>query len=273
MRNAPPVYVFILSWERPIYLWVSLDSLYRRTTTPCRFVLIDNGSTDPLVHKVISGFERRSMFHAVHRMATNEPTNLHEVLDKYRPVVGRHFAYVESDVSIEAPIDACWLAAMVNLFDQDPSLAMLGSYLDRRDFVDFEAARRLVPDRSDEEYFDLVKGRSPERSLSLIPPPEPVITPFNPPGRLLLLRAAAIAQTGFLADWALHQALVSSGWKTGIATAVRHRHLSLLHVYDEPAYDTTARAGFFDRFGAKPRAATSQRRSGPWWRGLGPRRD
>jgi hypothetical protein len=37
--------------------------------------------------------------------------------------------------------------------------------------------------------------------------------------------------------------------KAGIASRVRHRHLSLLHIFDEPAYDTAARDAFF--FGPK----------------------
>jgi hypothetical protein len=242
-------FVFILSWERPIYLWVSLDSLFRRTLTPCRFVLVDNGSADPLVRDVIAGFERRGMFHAVHLMESNQPGNLAAVLEDYLPRVGPHFAYVESDISIEAPIDGCWLGTLLALAAEDPKRAMLGSYCDPRDFPDIEATRALFPDMDEEAYLRLVKAASPERTLSVVPPDEPLISPFNPPGRLLLLRTEAIAPIGMRSDAELHRTLIEQGWTTGISTAVRHRHLSLLHVFDEPAYDTAGRTAFFADFG------------------------
>jgi hypothetical protein len=262
-------FVFILSWERPIYLWVSLDSLYRRTRTPCRFVLVDNGSTDPLVRDVIAGFERRGMFHAVHLMESNEPGNLAAVLEDYLPRVGSHFAYVESDISIEAPVDGCWLGTLLELAAEDPKRAMLGSYCDPRDFADIETTRALFPDMAEEAYLDLVKASSPERTLSVVPPDEPVISPFNPPGRLMLLRTEAIATIGMRSDRDMHLTLIEQGWRTGISTAVRHRHLSLLHVFDEPAYDTAGRTAFFTAFGGPvtgapeagaPPGATSRRR-------------
>jgi hypothetical protein len=248
--GTPPVYVFILSWERPIYLWVALDSLYRRTKSPARFVLIDNGSQNPLVHSVIEAFERRSMFHAVHRMAENQPENLHRILDQYLPECGPTFCYVESDISIEEPRTVCWLATMRALFDKRPKLAMLGSYIDVRDFADIESTRRLVPSLNDEEYSALVKANSPERTLSETPPSESVVSPFNPPGRLLMLRTEAIRTVGMRSDAALHHALQAQGWDTGISTTVLHRHLSLLHVFDEPSYDSVSRAQFFERITA-----------------------
>jgi hypothetical protein len=244
---AGPPFVFILSWERPIYLWVSLDSLFRRTT--------------PLVREVIEGFARRSMFHAVHLMESNEPDNLHKVLRSYLPEIGPYFAYVESDISIEAPLDTSWLETMGGLMDSDSRLAMLGSYCDARDFPDVEATRALFPDLSDADYRALVKATSPERSLPVVPPDQPVISPFNPPGRLVLFRTEAVAPIGLSSDLAMHRALLERGWTTGISTAVRHRHLSLLHVYDEPRYDTAARTTFFDRFG-QARAGDGDRTAG-----------
>lgn len=249
MNGDEGPFVFILSWERPIYLWVSLDSLHRRTRTPCRFVLVDNGSTDPLVRDVIAGFERRGMFHAVHLLDSNEPGNFAAVLEDYLPRVGSHFAYVESDISIEAPVDGCWLGTLLALAEEDPKRAMLGSYCDPRDFPDVVVTRRLFPELDEEAYLRLVKAASPERTLPVVPPDEPLISPFNPPGRILLLRTEAIAPIGMRADAELHLALIEQGWRTGISTAVRHRHLSLLHVFDEPSYDTAGRTAFFAEFG------------------------
>jgi hypothetical protein len=248
MTDPSGPYVFILSWERPVYLWASLDSLFRRTRTPCRFVLVDNGSTDPLVRQVITGFERRGMFHAVHLMESNEPGNLASVLEGYLPQAGSHFAYVESDITIEAPAEGCWLGTLMALAEEDPRRAMLGSYVDPRDFADIEGTRHLFPDMEEEAYLRLLKASSPERNLPVVPPAEPLICPFGPPGRVLLLRTEAIAPIGMRADAELHLALTARGWTTGISTAVRHRHLSLLHVFDEPGYDTAGRTAFFEEF-------------------------
>jgi hypothetical protein len=40
----------------------SLDRLFWQTRFPHRFVLVDLASEDPLVRRVVSGFERRGMF-------------------------------------------------------------------------------------------------------------------------------------------------------------------------------------------------------------------
>ena len=45
------VYVFIRTWNRPLHLWACLDSVYRSTKYPCRFILLDNHSTDPMVKR------------------------------------------------------------------------------------------------------------------------------------------------------------------------------------------------------------------------------
>jgi hypothetical protein len=240
--------VFVIAWERPVYLWASLDSLYRTTRSPHRFVLIDNASQDPLVGRVIEGFERRGLFHAVHRMDSNDPANVNLLLDRYRSQVGDLIGYVEGDTVIEPPAGSCWLDEMTKLMAADPKLAMLGSYCDPRDFVDVASARHLFPDLSEEDYLALVKASSPERHLPVESPAEPVISPFNPPGRLCLFRSGPLLERGFQTDYVQHLSLLESGWKTGISTQVRHRHLSLLHVYDEPAYDTAARVDWFARY-------------------------
>lgn len=57
-----PVTIFLVSWGRPIYLWVCLDSLWRLTQTATRVILLDNAHPDPLVGKVIEAFQRRGLF-------------------------------------------------------------------------------------------------------------------------------------------------------------------------------------------------------------------
>ena len=239
-------YVFLLCWERPIYLWVTLDSLYRTTTTRCKFILVDNGSKDPLVRKVIASFERRSMFHAIHLMETNEPSNIHKIINQYLPELGDSFFYLETDISIEQPQAHCWLSTMMHLFNANPNLGMLGSYADSRDFIDPDALRSQFSHLPEDEYRALVKADSPERMHLMPPPPERLINTHNPPGRLLLLRTSAVQAVGFQSDAALCNALIGSGWEAAISTEVVHRHLSWLHAFDEPMYDTGNRQRFFE---------------------------
>ena len=59
-----PIAVIILSWNRPLYLWAALDSLYRHTRQPARFILVDNNSDDPGVRDVVTGFTRRGIGYA-----------------------------------------------------------------------------------------------------------------------------------------------------------------------------------------------------------------
>src|SRR4051812_8715291 len=92
--------VFILSWERPLYLWACLDSLRTTTRVPCRFVLLDNASQDPLVDRVIRAFEARGMFHKVYRRGDNSPHALTEAVDLHAAELGDYFGFVESDVMV-----------------------------------------------------------------------------------------------------------------------------------------------------------------------------
>ena len=229
-----PITVFILSWERPLYLWACLDSLYRHTRFPRRFVLVDNGSRDPLVQEVITGFERRGMFHEVHREAQNVPETIHKFLGQYWDSLGEHFAYVESDVVIER-CNPCWLTRMVRLARADEKLAMLGAYIDGDDFIPEATARKIEPSMEAARLRDLIKAASPERDIPQSD--EAIISPFNPPGRLLLLRKQALGEVLRGTDGRLHLELLDRGYRTGIATGVRHRHLSLLNLFDYPHYD------------------------------------
>lgn len=249
MTDSQGPYVFIMSWERPVYLWVCLDSLYRTTNHPCRFVLVDNHSQDPLVRTVITGFQRRGLFHRIHMLETNEPSNFNRVLSTYLDDCGDHFYYLESDIAVYTEDNTSWLSDMEALVAGNPRLGMLGSYIDTTDFVDPPRVRELVPSLSDERFEQLIKAESPERNLPTVPPGEPLINPFNPPGRLLMLKTEPIRRHGMLADLPMHECMLENGYETAISTQVRHRHLSLLHVFDEPDYDTLARTEFFTGFG------------------------
>ena len=243
--------VFILSWERPLYLWACLDSLYRLTRLPCRFVLIDNASADPLVHQVIDAFEMRDMFHRVYRRSINSPDAMHEALAAHAAEIGDYFVYIESDVMV-MPSSPCWLEQFAELAAADPGLAMLGSLVDKTDFVDPDWAARRFPRLGAETLDFLIKGKSPERHLqdSYV---EPLIDPFNPPGRLMFLRRELIERLGLVRDRLLYEGAKRLGYRTGIATRVRHRHLSFQNLFDYPDTDIAKRNQFFKDFGGGSR--------------------
>jgi hypothetical protein len=244
MDNLPdPITVIILSRNRPLYLWICLDSLYRYTHHPARFVLVDNQSDDPEIHHVVAGFDRRRMFDAVEWHENNSPKRVAEAIARYRNSSGKYMVVIESDVAV-FDTEPCWLSRMVSIMDEHQQIGILGSYIDGRDFVDPIKARQVAPDLDQSTLDGLIKAHSPERSLPRVPPDEAVISPFNPPGRLGIIRKDIIDVIPFASDGAIYQMAKAARIETGIATQVRHRHLSLLNVFDYPDYDVQAR----DRF-------------------------
>jgi hypothetical protein len=231
-----PITVLILSWNRPIYLWVCLDSLFRYTRRPARFILIDNHSSDPQVDEVIGAFNKRGMFHQIVRTESNSWEAVHRLINEYGISSGEYFAFVESD-AVVFDTDPCWLSRLCAVMDAQPNLGMLGSYVDGRDFIDADTARRLAPDMPPDRLAFLIKENSLERQLPLTPPTEAVIEPFNPPGRLLMLRRWVLEHVSEpWEDWSLYLKLKELGIEAGIATTVLHRHLSLLNLFDYPDY-------------------------------------
>ena len=241
---APPITVIILSWNWPIFLWACLDSLFRYTRRSAEFVLIDNDSDDPLVHQVISGFERRGMFTSVERCTSNSPDNLTKAFERYRHSSSEYIGYVDSDVQV-FDTEPCWLAQMTELMDADPNLGLLGSYIDTRDFVDPALARRLAPELDAYVLSSLIKAESPERHLSPTPPEVLCIEPFNPPGRLTVIRKTVLDLAKYGDDLEIYNRLKEAGIGAAIATRVRHRHLSLLNLFDYPHYDMIARDAYY----------------------------
>lgn len=245
MASSDPITVLIFAWNRPIFLWACLDSLYRYTKVPARYVMIENGSSDPLVRPVIEGFRQRGMFHEIEWGEENSITRLFDSIRRLQPTFGEYFVYIEGDTTV-AETQPCWLERMRSIMDADPELMMLGSYVDKRDFVDPEHARRLEPNMSESQLAGLVKAHSPERHL---PPQEtaPVIDPFNPPGRLLMFRTSILDRIRLSVDGELYQQIKALGLKAGIATGVVHRHLSLLNFFDYPDYSMQQRDDFMTR--------------------------
>lgn len=243
--------VFILSWERPLYLWACLDSLYRNTGVPCRFVLIDNASQDPLVRRIIEAFDARGLFHHIRWRPKNTPDAFEEALREHRREIGEYFGFIESDV-VALPSEPSWLQIYMAMTAANPKLAILGSLVDRRDFVDPAVAAKRFPQLDAAQLEFLIKAKSPERGLQDTYQEE-LIDPTPPPGRLIYLRTEFIDQVGILRDRLLYEAARRLGYEAGIATRVRHRHLSFQNLYDYPETDVTVRNTFFKQLeGKKP---------------------
>jgi hypothetical protein len=232
-----PVTVLIFSWNRPIFLWACLDSLYRYTRRPARFILIDNASDDPGVAAVIAGFARRGMFYCSERAEANLSRTAYLAMHRYRHLYGEYFVYIESDAVVFNTYP-CWLSRLCALMDEHPRLMVLGSYIDPADFVDPVVARKVAPELDDARLAFLIKAHSPERRLSPVPPVAPLIDPFNPPGRLLMMRTRLLDLPGIDGgdDAEIYQKVKEAGFEAAIATGVRHRHLSLLNFFDYPDY-------------------------------------
>lgn len=242
-NSLEPVTVIILSRNRPLYLWTCLDSLYRYTRHAARFVLVNNQSDNSGVRQVVAGFERRGMFDEVQWHETNSPKRVAEAIAQYRHSGCKYLVVVESDVAV-FDTEPCWLSRMVSIMEEHPQVGILGSYIDGRDFVDAAKARRIAPDLDQYTLDGLIKAHSPERSLPLVPPPDVIIEPFNPPGRLAIIRKNIIDAIPFGTDGLVYQMAKAAGIEAGIATQVRHRHLSLLNLFDYPDYEVRARDEF-----------------------------
>jgi hypothetical protein len=248
-----PLTVFVVSWGRPLYLWACLDALFRQTRSAARFVLLDNAHPDPLVGEVIAGFERRGMFGEVVRFPTNSLANITAAYRERLSSLGPLHAYIESDCVVAAGA-GCWLAEMRGVMERNPRLGVLGSLIDPVDFVSRETALRLANGDAARASF-LAKLASRERAFledsswasleadHVVPdPPFPLSCP---PGRLMMLRTEVMREVGFQVDARLAGLVRDRGLLPAVTPRVRHRHLSLLNIYDYFDYDERGRNEFF----------------------------
>ena len=223
--------LFVLSWERPIYLWATLDALFRNTQRDLEVILIDNNSQDPLVHHVIDAFSKRGMFSDVLRCSENRPDRMNIVIKDYIDRIGDFFFFCENDVVV--PENICWATEYEKIYQDIPGVAMIGSFCDKEDFIDERNIRDLEPELDARLVEFYAKSDSPERTITIEPGMRvwPKETP-NPPGRLTLLSAEAILKTGFHPDGILAKKINDVGMSALVCTTFRHRHLSLLNWYD-----------------------------------------
>jgi GT2 family glycosyltransferase len=248
-----PVVIFLTSFGRPLYLWQCLDALWRQTHFPARVILLDNAHPSLVVGDVIEAFDRRGLFSEVVRFSTNSFSNFQAAYQQRLPSLGPLHVFIESDVVIqERP--GCWLAEMGRIMKANPQIGMLGSLIDGRDFVSREQALALTSGDLEAATF-LAKLQSPERGFLDAPhwvdpvrdffPTEPPCPIGNPPGRLLMLRTDAMREIGLLTDSALAEAFRLRGMRPSVTPLVRHRHLSLLNIYDYNDYSGTLRDSYF----------------------------
>jgi hypothetical protein len=229
---------FIISYNRPIFLWVTLDSLYRKTSKNIKFILIDNNSNDPLVKNVIEGFKRRNMFHKVYMMNTNSKENFLNVFNNHKNELGDYFFTIESDVEV---ITKDWDKKMIKNFTSD-NYGILGSAVDKDDFINPDSLK----EKSSTNNF-LIKANSPERKYELNG--NGIINVF-PPGRITIRKTEIILSNinnidKIYNDSDFTKTSKSLGYKIGIIKEIKHRHLSLLNYYDYHNYDKNNRNKFF----------------------------
>lgn len=248
-----PLTIFLASFGRPLYLWHCLDALWRLTRTACRVVLLDNAHPSPLVGEVIAAFERRGLFAEVVRFPTNSFANIQAAYRERLADAGALHVYLESDVVI-LEREGCWLAEMQRIMRAHPEIGMLGSLIDPRDFVPPDTALKLCGGNAEMANF-LAKLQSPERGFIDAPqwsktdhdffPTDPPFPISNPPGRLLLLRTDVMRHSDFLPDAQLAAVFRARGMRPAVTPLVRHRHLSLLNIYDYNDYSGVARNDYF----------------------------
>jgi hypothetical protein len=235
-----------VSYERPLYLWATLDSLYRNTRSPVRFVLVDSGSQDPLVHQVIEGFVRRGLLAEVHKHSENNTSWAASFFEERRERLGEVFFYLDADVVV-LDSSACWVERFTRLMNEQPDLAMVGSRIDKSDFEDQEGIEQRIGRKLSTGEKQQIKLFSPERKQAEIGPWELLET--NPAGRLLALRTGPVHEhLGNVmnhTDAEMHRILKGHGWRTGIFGGVVHRHLSLCNLFDYPEYAMHERDKYF----------------------------
>jgi hypothetical protein len=143
---------------------------------------------------------------------------------------------------------------MRQIMECHPKIGVLGSLINPNDFVSRETALPITGGNPAAAEF-LAKLNSPERAFLrddswadtradyfLTAPPCPIL---NPPGRLMMMRTDVMQRLGFHLDSQLAERIRELGLEPAVTPRVRHRHLSLLNVFDYLDYDQQGRDSFF----------------------------
>jgi len=230
-------YIFIISRNRPIYLWITLDSLYRKTSGNCNFILIDNGSDDNAITNIIKGFDKRNMFFKKYLFKDNNRINVLKTINDHIKNIGDFHFMVESDIEI---LTDNWNEIMIQYMKSD-NYGLLGSAIDTKDFINIDKI-----DKNPINNF-LIKANSPERKYIFS---GTGVADMQPAGRITIRKTKIIADNinnpnRIYNDSDLNRIIKQEGYKTGVIKEVKHRHLSLLNYYDYSDYNPKTRNDFF----------------------------
>lgn len=236
MPQQSPYKILMLVHDRPIYTYMALDALCRATYSPYQLTVVHHRLQPGLVDHVLDTHLRRKTIHRIVQMTSDlvDWTAIMRIAMETLTVSDEFLFYIEDDVVIEKSC-SCWIARMVELMRDEPKLALLGSAIDKSDFLDPEdlAADLKRPLNADE--LAKIKAHSPERMQSF-KPGQRLFTAHNVPGRLFCLRVSAMTHDLPNTDIRIDKRLKAQGWATAVLTTVRHRHMSLLNYYDYPSY-------------------------------------
>lgn len=233
---ASPHRILMLVHDRPIYIYMTLDSLRRATRSPYHLTVFHHPSGNPLVPQVLQSFVHRGVIDEIVEI-TDEYVDHLEIL---RMATERHLLdhdfvfWFEEDVVIESD-ERCWIEKMIAAFHEDTRLAMVGSAIDKTDFISPERLSAQMGRALTDEELAMIKASSPER-LQRFENGEMVGRVHNVPGRFLGLRTAAITEDVINVDSRMDAAVRARGWTTRTLPTVRHRHMSLQNYYDYPDY-------------------------------------
>lgn len=233
MTPSPVPYKIVMTVHgRPIYTYMTLDALARTTHSPYRLTIVHHRTGPTLNDEIIQSFINRGVIHNVVEQTAKEfdwsafAQTMCDSVEREDEFVFR----LDDDVVIE-PSETCWIGSMVAAMRADPKLAMVGSAIDKRDFIDPGALAVDLGRALTAEERQMIKSDSPERKQKFAPN-QGLFTGHNVAGRFLGLRIAALAGGVPILDSLLDKALKERGWKTGTLAAIRHRHLSLVNYYD-----------------------------------------
>lgn len=226
------------AWERPLYLWASLDSLARCDLSGAELLCANNYSQDPLVKKVLRSFVSRGVINQLLEFKSNSPYNTLKQINAALKTNNEFIVYLEADVAIDHSYFD-WLSIYVNIMNKNPKLGLLGSLCNKNDFID--------PSSVSPKFHEIIKAQSPERYFDA-PTDIEICDPFNPPGRILIARTAAVREVGWGSDAQLYKKMKEAGWEAAITGKVVHRHLSLQNFFDYPEYDVENRNKFVSEF-------------------------
>lgn len=228
--------ILMIVHGRPIYTYMTLDALHRNTRTPFCLTVVHHRTEPTENDAILRAFQRRGVIDRIVEQsgpALDWEACVKAVREGLEPGDKYHF-FIEDDVVIE-PSDTCWMSQMVQALDQEPKLALVGSAIDKRDFIDPEALEAELGRALTAEERSAIKANSPERN-QVIEPGQTFFQGHTVAGRFVGVRLEAITDDSPLIDARLDRALRDRGWITGILPSVRHRHMSLLNYYDYPVY-------------------------------------